>query len=112
MPLILAHFPGAGYVIPPFAILFLALGAVLPPVILLRRQPSKTWLRNALRILAALMLNFVGFSEFMGMSWMLGAAVFSQADEIVFMFAMGCLFFTVEGLAFLWRSYALTHPRA
>ncbi len=103
MPCIIAHGPPTSLILLA-TLLFLALGALVPPMLYLRATPSATPLRRSLRIGAAILLNAYGFLIYCNAAW---ALCETATDSAAPLFLAVLLFIGVESYCIRKRRQAL-----
>ncbi len=106
LPLIIAHGLPA-FAVVPFMLLFLGLGAVLPPVLYLRPQPSRSWLWCVVRVVFGALLNVYAFGVYASAVWYVCQVEFYDGGALVFMLLAIIIFLAVELFVFLrrWLKY-------
>ncbi len=106
LPLVIAHGPPACVAL-PVMLLFLGLGAVLPPLLYLRPKPGRFRLWSVLRVLLGVLLNMYAFAVYAHAAWYVCEVEFYDGGAAVFMLAAIIVFPAVEFCVFLrrWLKY-------
>ncbi len=102
LPLVVAHGPPVCAVL-PFMLLFLGLGAVLPPLLYLRPKSSRWWVWSVLRVLLGVLLNVYAFAVYAQAAWYVCEVEFYDKGAAVFMLAAIIVFLAVEFCVLLRR---------
>ncbi len=111
IPCFIAHGPPVPLML-IMLMLFLALGAVLPPCIFLRKGSVRAWGWKVFRILLATVLNIYGFLVYCNGVWVLYQSELYEWHPIGIMLPAIGMFIAVEICVFHYRFNTLKPPRA